>query len=178
MTGVGGPLESVEVPLIDGGPRGRSTSNRAAADLDRRTSRRVYLAAILIAGSAATAYWPSLSGEFVYDDQYDIVENTAIRHLWPIWQVFATSGPDGGLRLHSRPVVQLSFALNYAWGGLSTWQFHVTNLAIHVLAGLTLFGIVRRTLLLPRARDLAAAAEPLALARRSSGLCIRSRHRP
>src|SRR5262249_52984711 len=32
-------------------------------------------------------------------------------------------------------------------------SFHATNLAIHVAAGLLLYGIVRRTLLLPRLRE-------------------------
>ena len=57
------------------------------------------------------------------------------------------------MELRSRPVVNLSFALDYAVGGLRTLPYHVTNLAIHILAALALFGIVRRTLLLPRFRD-------------------------
>ena len=50
-------------------------------------------------------------------------------------------------------MVNLSFALDYAVGGLNTRPFHGTNLAIHLLAGLALFGVVRRTLLLPKFRD-------------------------
>ena len=61
--------------------------------------------------------------------------------------------------------MNLSFALDYAVGGLNTLPYHVTNLAIHVLAGLALFGVVRRTLLLPRLRDrFGRASVPLALA--------------
>ena len=69
------------------------------------------------------------------------------------------------MRLQSRPVVNLSFALDYAVGGLNTLPYHVTNLAIHLLAGLALFGVVRRTLLLPRLRDrFGRASAALALA--------------
>ncbi|HXA79862.1 MAG TPA: tetratricopeptide repeat protein [Opitutaceae bacterium] len=46
-----------------------------------------------------------------------------------------------------RPIVNLSLAVNYAFGGLDPWGYHALNLAIHMLAGLVLFGVVRRTLL-------------------------------
>jgi protein O-mannosyl-transferase len=53
-----------------------------------------------------------------------------------------------------RPVVNLSLALNYALGGSNVWGYHALNLAIHIiLAGLTLFGVVRRTLLRPALRE-------------------------
>ncbi len=48
----------------------------------------------------------------------------------------------------SRPLVMLSLAFNYALGRLNTWGYHAFNLIIHLLAALTLFGIIRRTLLL------------------------------
>ncbi len=50
-------------------------------------------------------------------------------------------------------MVNLSYALNYAWGGLVPWGYHAFNLAVHILAGLTLFGVVRRTLLRPALRE-------------------------
>ena len=43
-------------------------------------------------------------------------------------------------------MLNLSFAFNYAVSGADVWSYHVLNLAIHLAAGLTLFGIVRRTL--------------------------------
>src|SRR5262245_33459333 len=43
-----------------------------------------------------------------------------------------------------RPIVSISLALNYAFTP-ELWGFHAVNLAIHVLAALTLFGIVHRT---------------------------------
>ena len=60
--------------------------------------------------------------------------------------------------------MNLSFALNYAVGGTAVWSYHAVNLAIHALAALTLFGVVRRTLRRTggrcgeRALPLAAAA--------------------
>ena len=54
--------------------------------------------------------------------------------------------------MHPRPFVVLSFVANYAAGGMRPWHFHLVNVTIHILAGLTLFGIVRRTLLEPHSQ--------------------------
>ncbi len=50
---------------------------------------------------------------------------------------------------NQRPVVFLSLSLNYALGAFDVRGYHVVNLLVHLVAGLTLFGIVRRTLCLP-----------------------------
>jgi tetratricopeptide (TPR) repeat protein len=50
------------------------------------------------------------------------------------------------LTVSGRPVLNLSLALNHALSGYSPWSYHAVNLLIHILAGLALFGIVRRTL--------------------------------
>jgi len=107
-----------------------------------------WAAPLVIIAVGAAAYANSLWGEFVFDDKHDIVENTSIRHLWPMQQLLI-AGSQKYLGVHNRPVVNVSFALNYALGGLHTLSYHLTNLAIHLWAGLLLFGIVRRTLLLP-----------------------------
>ena len=64
-----------------------------------------------------------------------------------------------------RPFVSLTLALNWAMGGTHVRGYHAVNLAIHILAAWTLFGVIRRTLLLPTMpRSFAAAATPLAFA--------------
>jgi tetratricopeptide (TPR) repeat protein len=113
--------------------------------------------------AALFAYRSSLHGEFSFDDLGAIVDNPTIRHLWPIWD--ALSPPPTGAGVVGRPLVNLSFALNYAVGGSHVWGYHAVNLAIHVLAGLTLFGIMRRTWLLPAFSRLFPERQvPLALA--------------
>ena len=136
-----------------------------AAPSARTTSRwPIMLGAAVIVLAAAAAYSNSLRCPFVFDDTVDIVGSMSIRHLWPVWDVFFVR-VNGRTSLHGRPVAKLSLALNYATGGLDPLPYHLTNLLIHALAGLTLFGIVRRTLLLPglRAR-FATAATGLGLA--------------
>ena len=121
------------------------------------------LAAGLILLSAVAAYHNSFRGPFIYDDLESIVENETIRQLWPIWQVL--SPPPHGETVSGRPLLNLSWAINYALGGLNVWDYHATNLAIHIAAALLLLGILRRTFLLPALRDrFGSAATPLALA--------------
>jgi len=122
--------------------------------------------AVVLAGgglalAVLAAYAGSFSGPFVYDDLTSIPDNLSIRHLWPLWAPL--SPPHGGFTVDGRPILNLSFALNYAWGGPAVRGYHAVNLLIHLLAGLALFGLVRRTLLLPRlAARWGAAALPVA----------------
>jgi tetratricopeptide (TPR) repeat protein len=116
--------------------------------------------AIVICG--LLAYSNSLHGPFVYDDVCDIKENRLLQEAQPFWR--AVVDPDkSGLILHHRPIVVLTFAVNYALTGLNVVYFHATNVLVHLLAGLTLYGIVRRTLLLASMRSFHSAANPLAL---------------
>ena len=113
----------------------------------RWTRRAVPLAATVIALATLAAYANSFQGVFVLDDETSIVNNPTIRHLWPIWRPL--SPPSHGETVSGRPLLNLTFAINYALGGLNPWGYHAVNLAIHILAALTLFGILRRTFLLP-----------------------------
>jgi tetratricopeptide (TPR) repeat protein len=133
----------------------------AAAAASRRA---VAACAALIVAATVAAYANSFGGAFVFDDFDSIHGNPTIRSLWPIWNPL--SPPAGGDAVANRPLVNLTLAINYALGDTdSTWSYHAVNLAVHVLAGLMLFGIVRRTLLLPALRArLGRSANRLALA--------------
>jgi tetratricopeptide (TPR) repeat protein len=99
---------------------------------------------IALAGFAS--YANSFGVPFVYLDVAAIVDNPSIRHLWPIWSALRPP-TDGSLTVGGRPLLNLSLALNYAISGTQPWSYHLVNVLIHVLAGLTLFGVVRRTII-------------------------------
>ncbi|MGD1021058.1 MAG: hypothetical protein ABSA12_17265, partial [Verrucomicrobiia bacterium] len=125
-------------------------------------ARRLFPLLLVLTG--LWAYHNSLTGPFIYDDWLSIQKNPTIRHLWPIWQPLSPPHA-GGITVEGRPLINLSLAVNYAIGGTNVRGYHALNLAIHILAGLTLFGIVRRTLLQPRLRErFGAVADELALA--------------
>lgn len=118
-------------------------TNEEASSVGRAWLRDTLLLPLLIANIAVLAYGNSLGGDFVFDDEHDIVENERIRDPWTAWK------PTGGVW---RPVVWVSFAVNHAISRTPVW-FHAVNLVIHLLAALTLYGIVRRTLLLDSLRS-------------------------
>jgi Flp pilus assembly protein TadD len=95
-----------------------------------------------VAAGAAT-YWNGLGGPFIWDDQIAIVTNRTIQHLWPLSDALR---PPRETPVAGRPIVNLSFAINYALGGLSETGYHIANIAVHIICALLLFGIVRRTL--------------------------------
>jgi tetratricopeptide (TPR) repeat protein len=53
--------------------------------------------------------------------------------------------PPANTAVAGRPLVNLTFALNYLAGGLDPFGYHAANLAIHLACALLVFGIVRRT---------------------------------
>lgn len=86
------------------------------------------------------AYANSFHGAFVFDDLPSIGQNASIRSLRTALQ------PPGeiGQTVAGRPLLNLTFALNYAVHGLDVRGYHVVNTAIHAAAALLLFGLARR----------------------------------
>jgi tetratricopeptide (TPR) repeat protein len=99
----------------------------------------------VLAGLAV--YYNTFSAPFIFDDLPSISANPTIHHLTSIGQVL--SPPREGETVSGRPLLNLSLAINYAVSGMETWSYHALNLAIHILNGLLLFGVLRRTFLLP-----------------------------
>jgi hypothetical protein len=101
---------------------------------------RLAASGAILAAAAAAVYARTFSVPLLLDDAASIVENPTIRH----WST--AFWPPAAATVSGRPVLNLSLAVNHAISGTAVWSYHVLNLAVHVLAGLTLFGIVRRTL--------------------------------
>jgi Flp pilus assembly protein TadD len=119
---------------------------------DRKGTGQALLAASLIVGAALAVYHATFSAPFVFDDALIVANNPTIRHLGG-----ALVPPHNGSTVDGRPLVNLSLAINYALSGTKVWSYHAVNLAIHVLAGLTLLGVVRRTVRGDRGRATALA---------------------
>ncbi|MEE3258022.1 MAG: tetratricopeptide repeat protein [Candidatus Latescibacterota bacterium] len=97
---------------------------------------------LLVAG--CIVYANSLRGDFIYDDIHSIAKNPDIRSLWPPRWMLPTDAVHEAV--NSRPVASFSLALNYALGGLEISGYRLFNLGVHLLCGLALYGVVRRTL--------------------------------
>jgi Flp pilus assembly protein TadD len=101
--------------------------------------------AATLAAVGVLAYANSFNSPFILDDQSAILNNQQIRTLWPL--TLPLSPPDE-TPVARRPLVNLSFAINFAAGGLDVAGYRRGNLILHLLAALALFGLVRRTLTL------------------------------
>ena len=116
------------------------------------------VAIIVLAG--VLAYANSLSGPFIFDDEATVAENASIRDL----RSTAVFFPQREAPTAGRPIVNVSFAVNYALGGMTVRGYHVANLAMHLLCAVVLFGLVRRTVELIRARGVRLQPDPLDIA--------------
>lgn len=79
--------------------------------------------AVAVSVLGGAIYWPALRVPFYFDDHYTILNNLQIRDLHDL---------AGLWRLDpSRFLTHLSFALNYACGGLDHLGYHVVNIVLH-----------------------------------------------
>lgn len=103
----------------------------------------LWLGAVLLL--AAVAYWPGLSGPFLFDDITNILRHEPLRvaslSVDALWRA-SWSLESGPLK---RPIAYLSFALNhYFAGGYDARAFKATNLAVHLLNVLLVVALARR----------------------------------
>lgn len=109
--------------------------------------KRFLLAAGALVLVVAAAYARSFHGPFVFDDLTSIPENPNIRQLWPLTK--AMSPPPQLGALGGRPLPSLSFAVNYALGGLDVRGYHAVNLLLHLASVLLVWRVVARSLQSP-----------------------------
>lgn len=142
MTPTGGRSQSVAP----------DSENIAAATVDRRKSEFWICILILV---IAAAYGNSFRGAFVFDDIPSILENESIRNV-----ADSLNPPGTGLTTSGRPLLNLTFAFNYAVSGPAPWSFHLLNLLVHGAAAFTLLAIIARTLRRTKLRAPIVAEAP------------------
>lgn len=113
---------------------------------------------ILLAVIVCFAYSNSLDGQFVFDDSR-IYNNPDIRisslDLTSLKQAAIHSKPV------TRPLANLSFALNYFFHGNDVRGYHLVNILIHLITGLFLYLLVIATLRAPAFYQRNTSAEGL-----------------
>ncbi len=105
------------------------------------TNRRKLVSILIITLLSIALYSNTLSNEFVFDDYSSIITNKNITNLTnvrTIWQ----SNP-------TRFISYLSLAINYKIGKLNVTSYHITNILIHTLAGISVFFLLELLLETP-----------------------------
>ena len=96
----------------------------------------IHILLIIILG--LLAYSNTFNVPFHFDDTPNIVENNKIKDISNFW-------PPSG----SRWFGFLTFALNYHFGGLKTFGYHIFNLLIHILNAILVYWLVVLTFRTP-----------------------------
>ena len=103
------------------------------------------VAAALLVGTVWLVYGRSLDAPFICDDSLSVVENDSIRRLWPPVGDAEHPGPlrpPQDAPTCGRPLVNWTFAANYAMGGLSPRSYRAFNIFLHSLNVLLLAALL------------------------------------
>lgn len=114
--------------------------------VDRFGSPRfLFLGALLLTLLIFGAFINGIKGPYIFDDADSILNNTSIRSL----KTAFAPPMQNGITVSGRPILNLSFAINYLFCETRNEGVHLGNILIHAFAALAFWGVVRRTLLMP-----------------------------
>jgi tetratricopeptide (TPR) repeat protein len=97
-------------------------------------------AALVLVSACVLAYANGLTGTFVYDDKAIVRDNLRIRSPENVDELFTKEyfGGPPGTGTSYRPILLLSFAVQWWIRGADPVAFHAVNLALHVIVTLLL----------------------------------------
>ncbi|HTY41526.1 MAG TPA: tetratricopeptide repeat protein [Thermoanaerobaculia bacterium] len=103
-------------------------------------------AALFLSGACVLSYANGLTGAFCYDDKAIVRDNLRIRSPERLDEIFTTQyfGGRPGTGTAYRPVLLLSYAVQWWAHGGSVVGFHAVNVLLHVAVTLTLAALLLR----------------------------------
>jgi len=110
----------------------------------------LWLEILILALAVVVVYGHTLDVPFYLDDFLSVVENQSLS----VWHDFQKIWQFAPLRV----LGYFSFALNREWNGLNVAVYHVVNIVIHFMAGLSLLALSKGILRTPAIRDREAQA--------------------
>lgn len=125
---------------------------------DKEYSRSWCFFVVTLSSVIITAYFiysDILTAPFFFDDLFNIVSNEKLHDLGNFWPP-----------LGNRYFVYLSFGINYYFGGLDVFGYHIVNVVIHVINSVLVFWLTTLVFRTPLVK------EGLKDDNRVSGLCV------
>ncbi|MBI1810606.1 MAG: tetratricopeptide repeat protein [Nitrospirae bacterium] len=110
---------------------------------EKKSKKLILLGLIGIILLGAVLYSNILHAPFVFDDHSSIKENDSIRSIAESFKKISSN----------RYLTSLSFAVNYAAGGLNPFSYHLINNSIHILNALLVYYLVVLTFKTPYFSD-------------------------
>ncbi|MBI2470488.1 MAG: tetratricopeptide repeat protein [Planctomycetes bacterium] len=99
---------------------------------------------IIIVVVSVLIYLYTLGNNFAYDDKFTITNNYLIRSWHKIPAIFTNDYFTASGELSYRPVVTLSYFIDYFFWRLNPSGYHLTNLFLHSLNSVLLFLLISR----------------------------------
>lgn len=99
---------------------------------------------LTIAAGVVGCFVNGVWAPFIFDDEESILKNATIRQWWAVERVLRP--PGSGTTVAGRPVLNFSFAVNWAISGDRPWSYHLVNIGIHTAAATALWAVARRLL--------------------------------
>lgn len=101
-----------------------------------------YITILVVIG--VLIYFNSLFNGFVWDDEEQVLNNTAVHSIGNFFQFFSGStfntGGSGGLAgLYYKPMMSVFFSLLYTVSGASAFLFHLFQLSLHISSAILVF---------------------------------------
>ncbi len=103
-------------------------------------SRLIFLGILAMIFTGLVLYSNILQAPFVFDDYSSIIDNETIKSLKASFRDI----------LNNRYITEISFALNYAIGGLKPFGYHLINNFIHIINALLIYYLVILTCKTPQ----------------------------
>ena len=119
------------------------TKLHTATSLSRDRETFTYLVLFLL---AALPYVNTLLNGFVYDDQYQIIENPYVHSFHYLRQIFGStvwSFQGAQPTNYYRPLMSLAYLLCYQIAGLVPFTFHLVNITLQAAIVLLAFAVLR-----------------------------------
>ena len=122
--------------------RGRPDLSRARGGLALKLPPGLmpYFQAAVIIVAAAVIFWPTLHGDWLWDDDTDITQNPftqSANGLWSIWF-------EPGTQFDYYPMkASVQWAQWHLWGN-DTLGYHVTNLMLHIISALLVWRLFHK----------------------------------
>jgi tetratricopeptide (TPR) repeat protein len=111
--------------------------NRKESKQDQNNSphalSRPVVAVLVLSTVAGLAYWNSFGVPFVFDDLASIGMNSDVQLGTSLIRWFTLS----------RPLLEATFAVNYAINGDNVWGYHLINFVLHLLNGILVYFLGR-----------------------------------
>src|SRR5690242_8635212 len=82
-------------------------------------------------------YANSLHGQFVFDDLSIVLQNSTLMNVKTLGDAISPAMGGGW-----RQLLFITYALNYYWGGLNTFGYHLFNVILHVINVGLVYGIL------------------------------------